>query len=132
MHSALSLPLITPAGVIGSLNAYGHSRDAFDEHSQSVASVIAVPAAVSMENLQVLAQIERLGSSLRTALADLAVVDQSVGILRSRHGLGADEARSRLHDMTQEGGGTLLGAASEVVHDAVVQARRDGGSGSGH
>ena len=47
MHSALALPLIIGDQVIGSINAYAKSRDAFAEHAVQLGSRFARPAAVA-------------------------------------------------------------------------------------
>ena len=55
IHSALALPLIVGEQVIGSINAYAKSRDAFAEHAVRLGSQFARPAAVSVYNAQLLA-----------------------------------------------------------------------------
>ena len=54
VHSALSLPLIVGDEVIGAINSYAHSRDAFGEHAVQLGSQFAGPAAVSVYNAQLL------------------------------------------------------------------------------
>ena len=58
VHSALALPLIVGDQVIGSINAYAKSRDAFGEHAVRLGSQFAGPAAVSMYNAQLLARAQ--------------------------------------------------------------------------
>ena len=55
VHSALSLPLVVGEQVIGAINSYAHSRDAFAEHAVQLGSQFAGPAAVSVYNAQLLA-----------------------------------------------------------------------------
>ena len=55
MHSALALPLMVGDQVIGAINAYATSRDAFAEHAVQLGSQFAGPAAVSVYNAQLLA-----------------------------------------------------------------------------
>ena len=50
VHSALSLPLMVGDQVIGAINAYAHSRDAFGEHAVQLGTQFAGPAAVSVYN----------------------------------------------------------------------------------
>src|ERR1700744_1157139 len=55
MHSALALPLIVGDQVLGSINAYAETRDAFAEHAVQLGSQFARPAAVSVYNAHLLA-----------------------------------------------------------------------------
>ncbi len=50
VHCALSLPLVTAGGVIGAMNVYAHSRDAFDDRAEQMGQVFAVPAAITILN----------------------------------------------------------------------------------
>ena len=58
VHSALSLPLLVGDQVIGAINTYAHSRDAFGEHAVQLGSQFAGPAAVSVYNAQLLARAQ--------------------------------------------------------------------------
>ena len=44
VHSVLSLPLLTPDGVVGAMNIYAHDKDAFDERAERIGELFAVPA----------------------------------------------------------------------------------------
>lgn len=48
VHSVLSLPLVTPAGVLGALNVYAHAKDAFDLRAEELGELFATPAAISV------------------------------------------------------------------------------------
>ena len=50
VHSALSLPMMVGDQVIGAINTYARSRDAFGEHAVQLGSQFAGPAAVSVYN----------------------------------------------------------------------------------
>jgi GAF domain-containing protein len=56
VHSVLSLPLITHEGVVGAMNVYAHDRNAFDDRAATLGELFAVPAAIAVQNAQVLAQ----------------------------------------------------------------------------
>ena len=68
VHSALSLPLATPDGVVGAMNVYAHDRHVFDERAAELGEIFAVPAAIAVQNAQVLAQTQRLAVQLQSAL----------------------------------------------------------------
>jgi AmiR/NasT family two-component response regulator len=58
--------------------------------------VFAAPAAVTVQNAQVLAQARRLAAALQEALDKRAVIDRAIGILMSRNGATAEQARAQL------------------------------------
>lgn len=123
VHSALSIPLITAAGVLGAMNIYAHERDAFDEHAALIGGLFAVPAAIAVQNAQVLAQTQRLAAQLQNALTNRATSDHAIGILMSRVGCGPDEAFDRLRQMSQTENQKLHLIALRVVGEAVRRAR---------
>ena len=65
VHSVLSLPLLTPDGVVGAMNVYAHGKDAFDEQAARIGELFAVPAAIAVQNAQVLAAAKRLAAACR-------------------------------------------------------------------
>jgi GAF domain-containing protein len=123
VHSALSLPLITGDGVVGAMNIYAHAPNAFDERAASIGELFAVPAAIAVQNAQVLAQTKRLAIQLQAALTNRAVIDQAIGIIRSRTGGDQDEAFARLRRMSQSANTKLSAIAQQLVDEAVHRAR---------
>jgi GAF domain-containing protein len=123
VHSALSLPLITSDGVVGAMNIYAHRKNAFDETSVQMGELFAVPAAIAVQNAQVLAQSQRLAMQLQNALSSRAVIDQAIGIMMSRSGSSADEAFARLRSLSQNQHEKLSAVAESVVDQAVRRAR---------
>ncbi len=71
----MSLPLISEEVVAGVLNVYAHAPGSFDERSEELGEVFAVPAALAVQNAQILAQRRRLAVSLQAALTDQARPD---------------------------------------------------------
>lgn len=123
VHSALSLPLITSDGVVGAMNIYAHAKQAFSERSVQVGQLFSVPAAIAVQNAQVLAQTKRLAGQLQNALSTRAVIDQAIGIMMSRSGSSADEAFDRLRALSQNQHRKLNAVAQSVVDQAVRRAR---------
>ena len=123
VHSVLSLPLITPAGVVGAMNVYAHAKDTFDEEAERIGELFAAPAAISVQNAQILAQAQRLADHLQAALTSRAVIDQAVGILRSRGGTSSEEAFDRLRRISQHEHRKLAEVAASLVQEAVSRAR---------
>jgi GAF domain-containing protein len=123
VHSALALPLIVGEEVIGSINAYAKSRDAFAEHAVLLGSQFARPAAVSVYNAQLLANASERTLRLQRALDSRSVIDQAIGIIRSRSGGSADEAFERLTHMSQTENIKLYAVAEQLVEEAARRAR---------
>jgi transcriptional regulator with GAF, ATPase, and Fis domain len=126
VHSALSLPLIVGEDVIGAINCYADEHDAFGEHAVKLGSQFAAPAAVSIYNAGLLAGARARAEKLEEALDHRAVIDQAVGIIRSRSGVSPEVAFGRLVQMSQTGNVKLRVVATRLVDDAVrrAQARR--------
>lgn len=122
VHSVLSLPLLTPNGVLGTMNIYAYKKHAFDERSEHRGQMFAVPAAIAVQNAQVLEEAKRLAASLQSALTTRAVVEQALGIMRSRSGCSSEEAYRRLRVMSQSKNTKLVAVAQSVVDEAVRRA----------
>ena len=122
VHSALSLPLMVGDEVIGAINTYAHSRDAFGEHAVQLGSQFAGPAAVSVYNAQLLAGAQERTKALQRALDSRAVIDQAIGIIRSRSGVSAEVAFDRLIRLSQAENVKLHLIAERMVDEAVRRA----------
>ena len=123
VHSVLSLPLLTPDGVFGAMNVYAHGKDAFDEQAARIGELFAVPAAIAVQNAQVLAATKRLAARLQAAVSSQAIIDQAVGILMSRSGYTANQAHDRLRQLSQTQNIKLVAVAASLVDEAVRRAR---------
>jgi GAF domain-containing protein len=123
VHSALSLPLLLPDGVVGAINVYAHAKDAFTDRAAELGELFAAPAAVAVHNAQVLAQAQALATQLQEALSNRPIIDRAVGILLARTGGTADEAFARLRAISQAEHTKLIEVAGRIVDEAVRRAR---------
>ncbi len=123
VHSALALPMLVGDQLIGAINTYARSRDAFGAHAVELGSQFAGPAAVSVHNGQLLDHAQERTKQLQTALGTRAVIDQAIGIIRSRSGVGADEAFDRLVRLSQAENVKLYALAERLVDEAVRRAK---------
>ena len=123
VHSVLSLPLLTAGGVVGAMNVYAHPKNAFDDRAQHIGQLFAVPAAIAVQNAQILAQTQRLAANLQQALVNRAVIDQAIGIIISRTGATTAEAFDRLRAMSQKEHTKVSLVASGIVEAAARRAR---------
>jgi GAF domain-containing protein len=123
VHSALSLPLIVRGVVVGALNMYARERDAFTERALRLGEQFAGPAAVSVRNIQRLHAVSTQATQLQVALKSRAVIDQAIGIMRSRSGAGEQEAFDRLRQISQSENVKIAVIAERLVEEAVRRAR---------
>lgn len=123
MHSALALPLLVGDQVIGSINAYAGRRDAFAEYAVQLGSQFARPAAVSVYNAQLLAVAHERTLRLQRALDSRSVIDQAIGIIRSRSGCNAHDAFEHLTHISQTNNVKLHNVALRLVEEATRRAR---------
>jgi GAF domain-containing protein len=123
VHSALSLPLMVGDQVIGAINTYARGRDAFGEHAVQLGSQFTGPAAVSVYNAQLLAGAQERTKQLERALDSRAVIDQAIGVIRSRSGATAEQAFERLTRLSQTENLKLYVVAERLVEEAVRRAR---------
>jgi GAF domain-containing protein len=122
VHSALSLPLIVGDRVIGAINCYARRRDVFGEHAVELGNQFAGPAAVAVFNAQLLSEARERTARLQRALESRAIIDQAIGIVRSRTGSDGDEAFARLVRISQAENVKLHVVAQRLVDEAVRRA----------
>jgi transcriptional regulator with GAF, ATPase, and Fis domain len=122
-HSVLVAPMVLAESTVGALSVYAEQKNAFDDRSVERAQRYAVPAAAVIHNLHLLhqsqAQVAQLGEALKTR----GIIDQAIGILRSRNGCTADEAFSRLRRISNTDRVKLVDVAASVVEQSVRQAQ---------
>lgn len=123
VRSALSIPLLTPDGVLGAMNIYAREADAFDDRAAFIGELFAVPAAIAVQNAQALAHARRLAAQLETALVSRAAIDQAMGIVMSRVGCDPDEAFERLRQRSQSENVKVAVIAQTIRDEAIRRAR---------
>jgi GAF domain-containing protein len=123
VHSALCLPLLVDDHVVGAINTYAYNRDAFGDHAVTLGSRFAGSAAVSVYNAQLLAHAHSRVEQLERALGSRAVIDQALGILRSRSGDSVEDAFAKLTKLSQTENVKLTAVAQRLVDEAVRRAR---------
>jgi GAF domain-containing protein len=123
VHSAISLPLVTPDEVVGVMNLYARAKHVFDERAAELGQLFAVPAAVAVQNARVLEETRRLAERLQRALDERMVVERAIGIVMSRAGVDEAEALARLTTLSQHGHVKLVQVARTLVEEAVRRAR---------
>jgi GAF domain-containing protein len=99
VHSALSLPLITPNRVVGALNIYAKPKAVFFAGAARLAEQFATPAAVTVQNAHLLASAQSLVTRVQGTPNQREVIDRAMGHLVGREGLTTDEALMRLRTL---------------------------------
>jgi transcriptional regulator with GAF, ATPase, and Fis domain len=85
IRSMLAVQLFVVGDNLGALNIYATRRNAFTEHDESVAMLLAIHAAIAMRG-------HKVESNLRVALGSRDVIGQAKGILMERYKIGEAEA----------------------------------------
>jgi GAF domain-containing protein len=122
--SSLSLPLPIQEDLIGALNVYSRSPDAFDEDDVRAGQAFAAYAAIAVANADSFASTAEMAENLRVAMATRATIEQAKGILMARGGITADQAFEMLVRASQRENRKLREVATELVER--VQQRRPG------
>jgi len=123
VHSVLSLPLLVADALIGAINSYAYARDAFGDHAVQLGTQLAGPAAISVHNAKLLTDARGRAEQLERALDSRSVIDQAIGIVRSRSGATAEDAFDRLIRTSQAENVKLHVVAQQLVDEAVKRAR---------
>jgi GAF domain-containing protein len=123
VRSALSVPLLLDDQVIGVINAYKHRGDAFADHAVAIGAKFAAPAAVSLHNARVLMETCHLCDQLQDALNSRTVIDQAIGVIRSRSGVTAERAFKQLLKTSQHENIRLNSLAERLVDVSARRAR---------
>ncbi len=116
--SSLSVPLPIQEDLIGALNIYSRTPNAFDDADVRVAEVFAAYAAVAVGNADTFASTAEIADHLRAAMLHRATIEQAKGILMARGGLSPDDAFNLLVKASQRENRKLRDVAKDVVERA--------------
>ncbi len=122
-YSSMSLPLRLPGRVIGSLNIYAEAEHVFSDESVELGERFARVAEVALGNMHLLDQVRKRAAHLETALVSRAVIDQTIGIIRSRTGGTQEEAFESLRVISQRENKKLAEIASRILEETIGRAR---------
>ena len=112
IESVLSVPLITDRQVVGSLNLYSLTPDAFDEEIPSALAVTTAYAAELISSSPLYAHTLDLLEHIELSMQERATIENAVGVLMSTHECDEITAMSLLRH-----------AAHAEDHDLVETAR---------
>ncbi|WP_246231254.1 GAF and ANTAR domain-containing protein [Mycolicibacterium sediminis] len=107
VHATLSIPLIVPSPasgedeLVGSLNAYSRSTEAFDVIDEKIMGLYTEAAARAIAEAHRWQRLRDTVEQLETALTSRTEIDQAKGVLRTLYGGTADDAFARMVDRSQ-------------------------------
>jgi GAF domain-containing protein len=112
--SSLSLPLLHAGRVVGSVNLYASTPDAFEGHHSDLAEVLGSSAASAVANadLSFATRLEAVEAPQR--IVDQNDIDIAVGILSANQGVDIGTAQERLRQAAARAGITERQAARAV------------------
>ncbi|MEP7764625.1 GAF and ANTAR domain-containing protein [Sanguibacter sp. 25GB23B1] len=125
-----AFPLVWRGRVLGGLNVFTGSDDAWDEQQLAVGQTFADVATLAVVHLPELSEHD-LDGRIHRALEGRVVIEQAKGALAHVSGISPEEAYDHLTRLADERGATLTVVAREVIRAAARQARDGSGSGSG-
>jgi GAF domain-containing protein len=121
ISSMLSVPLLVD-GTVGAINFYARKPWVFTEFDRTVAHLFAAQAAVATANAlsysNAIAERAQMAERLDTALKSRATIDQAIGILVEREGIGPEEAFGMLRVASQRLNIKLREVARGIVDSA--------------
>lgn len=123
--SSLSIPLPIQEDLIGALNIYSRSPQAFADADIQAGESMAAYAAVALSNADTFASTAETAVQLRAAMVSRATIEQAKGILMAGGGITPDEAFAMLVRASQRENRKLRELATEIVEG--VQQRRPAG-----
>ena len=113
--SSLSLPIVDHDRVVGGINLYASSSDAFSGHHDDLADALGASASGAVANADLSFESRRRAEEAPRQLRDLRMVEVATGILAAREALDVDAARDRLADAARRAGVTEAQAAEVLI-----------------
>ncbi|MEV4388063.1 GAF and ANTAR domain-containing protein [Micromonospora sp. NPDC049580] len=121
--SSLSIGLPIQESVVGALNVYGGTANAFDPPAIAVAEHFAAYAAVALANAHLYDSAATLAEQLREAMRSRAVIEQAKGIIMGERRCTPDEAFALLSKISQDTNRKVRDVAEALVARVVQRTR---------
>jgi GAF domain-containing protein len=113
--SSLSLPVHDAGRVVGGINLYASSAQAFRGHHLDLAAALGASASGAVTNADLPFETRRRAEQAPRQLRDQQAVEVGVGILASREGVDVETARARLHSAAVRAGISDVQAALVIL-----------------
>jgi len=115
IRSTLTFPVLRNGEVVGSVNLYGASDDAFDGKHQELAQVFGGWAPGAVANADLSFSTRSVAEQAPEQIRADARVEVATGILAAASGLDVEEAAKRLRDAAQRAGVTVSRLAEAII-----------------
>lgn len=115
VQSTLSLVLLDHDAVVGGLNLYAATPDAFDGKVELLAPMVRAQVGQAVLNADLDFSSRLRATEAPGVLARGQIIDQATGVLAARLGLGIDQAFDRLHDAASRAGVPVAALAKLLV-----------------
>ena len=104
VRSSLSLPIYDDGRVVGGLNLYAASRDAFRGRHEQLAALVGADALEAVRDADLSFSSRSKALAAPGILRDRLDVETAVGLLAGLRGMDVDTARDRLHESALRAG----------------------------
>jgi GAF domain-containing protein len=118
VRSTLTLPLTEEGCVIGSVNMYGASAQAFDGHHEQLAQILGAWAPGAISNADLSFGSRRLAEQAPAALRAQGHIDKAVGFIGVHQGVSTTRALELLQHAA-----TRAGISPEQLAEAILDLR---------
>ena len=115
VRSTLTLPIVQGGRVIGSVNLYGGSADAFDGRHEQLAAVFGAWAQGAVTNADLSFSTRGVAERAPGQLREEARIDVATGIIAATSDTDVETARERLCEAAQRAGVSVLRLAELVI-----------------
>jgi GAF domain-containing protein len=120
MLSYLSAPLVLDGenSVLGALNVYGRTPNAFDSLDEALVTLFTTATSAAIVNARRYMRARELASRMRAALTSRAEIDQAKGMIMAQRGVSAQEAFQLMVEHSQQTNTKLRDVAHELLKSA--------------
>jgi GAF domain-containing protein len=115
--STLTLPILNDRAVVGSVNLYASTPDAFEGRHDELANALGASAFGAVSNADLSFDTRLDSEAAERALADQDAVNIALGIIAARHRVDMAMAEERLHDAAVRAGVPVIEVA-RALRDA--------------
>jgi len=116
ISSTLSLPILSDYRVVGGVNLYGSTSDAFDGHHEELATACGAWAAGAVSNADLGFTSRVRAAATPGRLQDRGDVDLAKGLVAETRGVTPDEAGEQIHDAAVRAGVSEAEFAQFLLH----------------
>lgn len=115
LNSFLSMPLLAQGSVVGALNLYSRTPDAFDDRSAELAKPLAEYAAQAIATSPLYAYSLDMVEGLVETLEAQSAINQAAGVLVATEQLNGEGAMDRLRELAMASGESMHTVAGWVI-----------------